>query len=208
MHKDIKMNPEVNKLDLSEKISLLLKSETSQVHDEVEQINIMSKSKPTIDNYIDYLKVLFKIFIPLEQKLFKFSEWKQNNFNFNLTKRVQHLIMDLNNLNVNKSEIILSNNLPNIDSFEKALGVYYVLEGSSLGGQILFKKMLLNYSDQLENKLNYLYGFGKETFKEWKIFIDNINNYAEINSAKKNDILNSALETFQCFIYEFNEVKK
>jgi len=116
--------------------------------------------------------------------------------------------MDLNNLNVNKSEIILSNNLPNIDSFEKALGVYYVLEGSSLGGQILFKKMLLNYSDQLENKLNYLYGFGKETFKEWKIFIDNINNYAEINSAKKIDILNSALETFQCFIYEFNEVKK
>ncbi|KAB8039703.1 hypothetical protein GCL60_05430 [Silvanigrella paludirubra] len=202
------MNPEINKLDLSEKISLLLKSATSQLHDEVEQINIMSKSKPTIDNYIDYLKVLFKIFIPLEQKLLNYSEWKQNNFNFNLTKRVQHLIMDIHNLNVNKNEIIFSTNLPNIDSFEKALGIYYVLEGSSLGGQFLFKKMLLNYSDQLENKLNYLYGFGKETFKEWKIFIDNINNYAEINSAKKIDILNSALETFECFIYEFNEVKK
>jgi heme oxygenase len=113
-------------------------------------------------------------------------------------------MMDLHNLNVNKDEIIFSNKLPKIDSFEKALGIYYVLEGSSLGGQILFQKMLLIYGDKLDNKLNYLYGFGKETFKDWKIFIDNMNDFGNINFEKKLDIINSAIETFQCFIYEFN----
>ena len=86
-----------------------------------------------------------------------------------------------------------------LSSFEQALGAYYVLEGSSLGGQFLYKKLSKIHGELLDNKMNYLYGFGKQTFNEWNNFIASLEKFTFQYPEKKPIIVHSAIETFRCF---------
>lgn len=184
-------------------IHMLLKTETSKIHNEIEKINILNKINPTIENYITYIKIIYSIIIPINKKIYNFNEWneffpnRKNNISSN------KLLLDLKNLEVDFNNIKFSKYIPEINSFEQALGCFYVLEGSSLGGFLLCNKLSVIHGESLRNKMNYLNGSGNDTFQNWKYFIDSLEEYNKIFPENKNSILTSAINTFQCFKSEF-----
>lgn len=87
--------------------------------------------------------------------------------------------------------------LPNITNTAEALGALYVMEGSTLGGQII-KKMLGKQLGIAENyATSFFNGYGDDTMKMWASFKSALD---KLNSPETNEqVINSANQTFQKF---------
>jgi heme oxygenase len=80
----------------------------------------------------------------------------------------------------------------------RAWGALYVLEGSTLGGQVVsgMLQRQLSVSDQA---ISYFNGYGEQTASRWVVFQDAINQYATEQPQYQDDIIAGAVDTFDCF---------
>ncbi|WP_297332568.1 biliverdin-producing heme oxygenase [Flavobacterium sp.] len=60
-----------------------------------------------------------------------------------------------------------------------ALGVMYVVEGSSLGGRVIYKNIETSLGLNESNGASYFAGYGGTTGSKWKSFIDVLTGYAD-----------------------------
>ncbi|WGL59763.1 hypothetical protein QEJ31_14620 [Pigmentibacter sp. JX0631] len=184
----------------------LLKLETSKIHKEVEFLVKINSPQPALSDYIDYIVVMYKIIAPLEKIALKYFEFESSFPKTTKKNKTQKLKLDLDSLDIDLNKINFSIFVPEINSFAELLGCLYVVEGSSIGSQIICKKLYSLYGEELKNKMNYLNGFGRDSFKNWIYFIEYLENYTTLFPDKKNIIIRSALETFNCFKTEFKNV--
>jgi len=72
-----------------------------------------------------------------------------------------------------------------------ALGILYVIEGSSLGGRVILKNVekTLGYNEQ--NGAMYFAGYGNNTGSHWKNFLQMFTNY-EIQNGQSDEIIAGA----------------
>lgn len=77
----------------------------------------------------------------------------------------------------------------------EALGIMYVLEGSSLGGRILYKHVNQHLGLDSKKGAAYFWGYGTETGPMWKSFISGVARYAAENKEGQ-QIIDSAIKTF------------
>lgn len=171
-------------------ISELLKSETSRYHDLAEE---QFQSKKIFEGNFekeDYEKLLlanFRLYATLESMVFKvltpeFGEKLEleNRRKFNLLKK------DLDSLNLK---------LPNYKHFEeaisksKAIGILYVMEGSTLGGNVMARHLKKN---ELLGDLdfNFMTIYGSELGEMWKKFKNVLD--SDFNEHQYPEILNGA----------------
>ncbi|MCF0053698.1 biliverdin-producing heme oxygenase [Dyadobacter sp. LJ53] len=75
------------------------------------------------------------------------------------------------------------------------LGAMYVLEGSTLGGRILYKHINKTLGLTLENGGSYFWGYGEQTGLMWKSFISPFAQYA-LGTGKSAEIIQGAVNTF------------
>lgn len=86
-------------------------------------------------------------------------------------------------------------------NLEQALGAFYVLEGSTLGGAIITRHLKHQFGDQIP--CQFYNGYGMGTPSKWhnflKYFEQSINTVAELNDAciGANAVFSSLLQTFQ-----------
>jgi len=85
--------------------------------------------------------------------------------------------------------------LPVIDSFARALGALYVLEGSALGGRIIAG--MIDKQIGLRDSLSFFNGEGAATDKRWQSFKDYLDQ--PCFNAQRQDILAAAQDTFITF---------
>ena len=78
----------------------------------------------------------------------------------------------------------------------RALGYMYVIEGSTLGGQMILKhiKMVLGF-DEHKGAL-FFGGYGNETGKRWKEFLDIFAKYA-VAECCEDEIISGAIDAFK-----------
>jgi heme oxygenase len=150
----------------------LLKLKTSKIHNEIDYLIKINSLNPTINDYIDYIVVMYKIITPLEKFILKFNEFDKFFPKTIIQNKSLSLILDLKNLEVDFNKINYSKLVPKINSFDEVLGCFYVIEGSSLGSQFLFNKLSSLHGEEFRHKMNYLNGLGRETFKHWNHFIE------------------------------------
>lgn len=94
----------------------------------------------------------------------------------------------------------------NITSTADALGAMYVLEGSTLGGKILYKNINQALGLNEETGASYFYGYGQQTGFLWKNFITTLANYAVEENCEQEIIL-SAVSTFNMIGHWLNETE-
>ncbi|MGY3804470.1 hypothetical protein ACWNT8_10435 [Pigmentibacter ruber] len=184
----------------------LLKLETSKIHKEIDFFVKINTPKPSISDYIDYIVVMYKVIAPLEKISLKFIESESSFPKVTKKNKTESLILDLKNLEIDLNKINFSIFFPEVKSFEEVLGCLYVVEGSSIGSQIIYKKLYSLYGEELKNKMNYLSEIGRDSFKNWIFFIEYLENYVTSFPDKKNIIIKSAIDTFNCFKIEFKNV--
>lgn len=88
--------------------------------------------------------------------------------------------------------------LPIIDSGAAYLGVLYVLEGATLGGQILRREIAARLDLGAENGAAFLDIYGAATGRRWRDFIDYLGN-RPMAADERESVVKAAHSTFSCF---------
>lgn len=94
----------------------------------------------------------------------------------------------------------------NPNNIAQALGVMYVLEGSTLGGKILYKHINQFLGLDEQTGVSYFYGYGHQTGHLWKLFVSKLSAYA-VEENLEQEIISSAISTFNEIGHWLNEAE-
>ncbi len=95
--------------------------------------------------------------------------------------------------------------LPQINTPAQAFGALYVLEGSTMGGQIVSQIIRKNMPEDLHHT-RYFDSYGDQTRAMWGRFIASLNAYGEAHPEMHEEVLSAARETFALFEKHLNAV--
>ena len=149
-----------------------LKEATSEPHQELESLSI-SKSilKPdvTSEEYLKYLDLMHDIIYSVESTLFPLLYDYVTDLEDR--KKAIWIEQDFSQLSYPKHTYInVLEGMENI-SVGFALGMLYVLEGSTLGGRIISKHILKTLGYDFHTGAAYFNGYGDQTGAYWKNFL-------------------------------------
>ncbi len=88
--------------------------------------------------------------------------------------------------------------LPTFQTPEACLGALYVLEGATLGGQVLRREMAQRLDLDASNGGAFLNVYGAETGRRWKDFLDYLGRQP-LDACAKQRAVEAARSTFSCF---------
>ncbi|BCJ07949.1 biliverdin-producing heme oxygenase [Pseudomonas sp. RtIB026] len=108
------------------------------------------------------------------------------------------LSRDLSALAIDVEALPLCHALPRIDDEASALGVMYVLEGSTLGGQLLKRAMAERLGIDADSGGAFLDVYGAQTGARWRSFLARLAG-ADPEPAAQARTVKAAVETFTCF---------
>ena len=83
---------------------------------------------------------------------------------------------------------------PSITSTEFALGMAYVMEGSTLGGQVILKHLRAKFGAKVMESASFLSGYGSKTGSMWQAFLVSLNRYSTLEN--QDTIISGALACF------------
>ena len=184
---------------LSEK----LKEQTRREHQMLE-VKMIKQIKliTDINKYSEFLLLFYRFMNPLETQIDKqldpgfLSDYK-------LRRKSVLLVQDLSRLQ-SSAEIFSYDRVIFITNNLEAIGALYVMEGSTLGGQIISK--MINHQLGLEKiiPLDFFNGYKNDTILMWqnfKIAMDQL----KLNESEENIIIRSANNTFKRFSNLFDQ---
>lgn len=178
-----------------------LRTKTSESHKKLEALPISSaiiNPAITVEQYALYLSLMYDIVSNFENEVYPIL----NDIISDLEERKKaHLILnDLEIIGISKTETIAPfKNLSEI-SVPFAMGMMYVIEGSTLGGRFIVKNIesSLDYKDQ--NGASYFSGYGNKTGSSWKKYLNVLTDF-ELKTKAEEEIIKGADYTFK-IIYE------
>ncbi len=88
--------------------------------------------------------------------------------------------------------------LPVIDSGATCLGALYVLEGATLGGQILRREIATRLGLEADNGAAFLDIYGAATGRRWRDFIEYLSS-RPMSAEERAAVVGAAQSTFSCF---------
>ncbi len=141
------------------------------------------------DDYIRFLDYLHSFYDALDQRL---QPWFSEPGRVSDAARIRQDIRQLDpgfEFTVRESVEV-----PQVDSYERALGVMYVLEGSTLGGQII-SGMLTKQLGDISNAYTYYNPYGESTFEKWNHFKEKLNQ--PFTPEQQQEMIAAANETFK-----------
>lgn len=108
------------------------------------------------------------------------------------------LAQDLRTFGVEVEALPRCQQLPRIDDEASALGVMYVLEGSTLGGQVLKQAMAERLGIDAASGGAFLDVYGPLTGTHWRSFLGRLGAFAHQPDSEAR-ALQAAVATFECF---------
>eukprot|EP01012_Entosiphon_sulcatum_P040270 TRINITY_DN53921_c0_g1_i1.p1 TRINITY_DN53921_c0_g1~~TRINITY_DN53921_c0_g1_i1.p1 ORF type:complete len:195 (-),score=28.25 TRINITY_DN53921_c0_g1_i1:56-640(-) len=186
-------------------IANLLRTETAENHKTLESlmfVNEIMNNSLSINQYKKLLTVNYVIHQKLENKLANMLDADiAAELEMNSRLKLSALEKDLNYWGID------SLTLPGLD-FElyipqkntaEVLGALYVLEGATLGGNVIKRHILANPNFKAhESGLNYYGVYGEELSTKWKKFVSVLND--RVTETDYERCVNSANQTFNNLI--------
>jgi heme oxygenase (biliverdin-IX-beta and delta-forming) len=176
----------------------LLRLQTKPYHDRLEESLNFMDPELTMEEYKTILRKLWGFYIPVEQQINSITEINQY-LNFDQRKKQTVLENDLRALAINIDRLRLCNYVPCIETVPQALGCLYVLEGSTLGGQIISKHIEKRLELDKTKGCAFFHGYGEQTGSKWREFCQVLCSYPESNTIEQKSILDTAIITFLAF---------
>jgi heme oxygenase len=179
-----------------------LKSQTATAHKNLESLPVSASilsPKMEINDYCHYLSLMHDVHSGIEKTIYPLLE----NIISDLKEREKtHLIdTDLSFLKYKKDK--------NVPVFKKeeinipfALGILYVVEGSTLGGRFILKNVETVPGLDQQKGVSYFTGYGNKTGSCWKNFLNEFTTYEEENNCG-DEIIQGAVYAFDCIYNHF-----
>jgi heme oxygenase (biliverdin-IX-beta and delta-forming) len=180
-------------------IMALLKAGTSERHGALEKIMPFFRNDFSLEDYARVLKAFLGFFEPVERELAVISTWNLAGIDVCQRLRSDLLVADLLALGASNAEIALlprCSDLPALTKLEEGFGCMYVLEGSTLGGQLISRQVQARFAVSEEAGLKFFNGYGSQTGVMWHDFCAGLRQHAE-GSKNQGAILAAAGSTFE-----------
>lgn len=176
-----------------------LKEATREQHENLENTVDVMNQMFSMENYKTLLSKFYRFYSSIEPELAKL-DLKKYGYDLNDRLKTPKLEKDLESLGIldEAKKLPAWNNLPSLDSAEKAFGALYVIEGATLGGQVINRHLKQHLDLTPENGGLFFSGYGAKTGERWKEFIEITTNFA-FQAKADETIVEAAKNTFDSF---------
>ncbi|GEL69027.1 biliverdin-producing heme oxygenase [Myxococcus virescens] len=183
---------------------LRLKSETRPHHERTEaQVRLMDADlTPTA--YRRHLEALHGFYVPLEARLAGLGLEAVPGLSVHARWKVPLLKEDLRALGHDAASLERLPHcagLPSLAGVPEALGCLYVLEGSTLGGQLILRHLRRHFDGVSLGDFSFFRAYGDEVGPRWRAFGDAVNQ-ASISATEDTfdaRVVTGAQDTFDAF---------
>lgn len=177
-----------------------LKEATRAQHENLENtVNVMDNLFSP-DDYKVLLTKFYRFYAAIEPKVAE-NDLQSAGFDFAERRKLPLLEKDLKSLGIFenvRSSVSLWADLPALDSTAAAFGSIYVMEGATLGGQVIMRHLKQHLDISPENGGAFFNSYGTNVGPMWKSFGASVTAFAEKNQDDET-IVNAARETFDSF---------
>jgi len=178
-----------------------LKEQTAEQHQRLEiKLDILARlSSP--QGYKSLLEQFYGFYQPLEIHLGSVMCPPGSLSNFTARRKTPLLEKDLLFLDLSErdlAEVPQCQKLPTVESEAQAFGCLYVLEGATLGGQIISKYVADKLGYERERGAAFFKSYGAEVRAMWCGFVQALREYATAHDAD-DEVVAAAVDTFDKF---------
>ena len=177
-------------------VAIRLKTETLQSHTDLEQhpnLIAMGEGEMTLAGYADVLSRFYPFWAAVEEKAYNRADVKSVLPDIESRKLSANLLADLKALN--KQSAPTYTKIDWVDDLASAMGTIYVIEGSTLGGRVIVKRVMEQLKLTPENGCSYYFGYGAETGAKWKGFMDGLA-ACNFTDSEQDKVVAAATKTF------------
>lgn len=185
-----------------------LKELTLPFHTELEKMPIavmLADGLIEKEKYADYLTKIAAIHQVLEPLIVGMSEWTHYEIDPSQRLRLPLLLADLEALG--KTNILIESAVLDTPwNFATAVGAMYVLEGSTMGGQILSRKLSHILGDDGIACTRYFQAYGENSMKRWGEFCQFLDLFEAANPHSCDQVILGACAMFLMIIRDTHEL--
>ncbi|GAB2701984.1 biliverdin-producing heme oxygenase [Mucilaginibacter koreensis] len=175
-----------------------LKIATDTNHQQLEkQLVLRMKAIRTVPEYINLLQLFYTYFGGLEDTI-KNHIGTSHLRDYSERRKTDALAEDITALGGTIQPKASAADLPLLQNYLQAFGALYVIEGSTLGGQIISKMIAKQLQLPEGNGLSFFNGYGETSGEMWDRFKTALNAQAQ-HPADEAEVISAANETFVKF---------
>jgi len=181
------MSLENSNIDQTTTLTFLdkLRSKTEASHKNLESLPV-SKSivnpKITIEEYALYLSLMHDVVKNVEEYIYPILSSVIPDLSER--KKAQQILKDLKFTKIEKKQDHLLFDTTEI-SVPFAMGIMYVVEGSTLGGRFIIKNIQESFGFDEENGASYFSGYGNKTGSFWKKFLNYMTDFEQQTNSEE-----------------------
>lgn len=188
-----------------------LRDETDHYHEQLNAHPLMltlMQPQSLLSHYHQVLCAYFKIYQLLENRILQFLNVTSCSLDCAQRMKLPWLKQDIQFFNL---EVQLQGTmaeqaemLAKINTMGDLIGVVYILEGATLGGQFISRSLLKNHGLSAIEWARFFNGYGEASSRMWKSFIDFLPTL-HLNQTESDAAILAACQTFQLFIQMLDE---
>ena len=179
-------------------VMAVLKSSTAEQHQNVEHLMPFFREQFSIQDYTQTVAAFLGFFEPAELVLNAAFDWPAIGIDMDERRRAHFLRNDLLALGVSASQIAdlpRCSSVPPIRDLGSALGCLYVLEGSTLGGQVIGRELARRFGIDSANGASFFLSHGPRVGEMWKQFCSAVRTHVQQHDRRQSAV-DAARQTF------------
>ncbi len=193
------MSVENLKTDESATITFLnnLRTKTAASHKGLEALPISKlivDPKITVEEYALYLNLMHDVVQNLEEDIYPILS--DLIADLSERKKAQLILEDLKHMGIQKKQTVAPFKDASEISVAFAMGMMYVVEGSTLGGRFILKNIQDSLGFDEEKGASYFAGYGNKTGSFWKKYLNSLTDFESENNSEA-EIIAGADYAFQ-----------
>lgn len=171
-----------------------LKEETRVQHEEVEAAVDVMNQMFDIADYRRLISKFWSFYAAYEPEL-PLQALSDAGFDYSERIKLPLLESDARVLGLEFQDVALP--LPDLSSVATAFGSLYVIEGSTLGGQVISRHLKQHLGLTPENGGAFYFGYGQATGPMWKAFGESLTRFS-LTASADDEIVEAARAAFAC----------
>jgi heme oxygenase (biliverdin-IX-beta and delta-forming) len=172
-----------------------LKEGTSEIHRRIEERVPVFRDGFVRADYVRLLERFYGFWGPLEAELARLNVLRDKALDLEGRLKGALLQQDLHFLGREPANVPRCHNLPAVDTFQRALGCLYVMEGSTLGARIISRRLEEHLQFVDGSGASFFNAYGAATGRNWNAFRRFV--IARVTPEDTAEIVAAARQTFQ-----------
>ena len=186
-----------------------LKADTRPHHERAEAVVRLMAPELTVSGYRAHLEALHALHAVLEAAVARHLEHAHPELRVGERRKLHLLREDLLALGHDEASLARLPGLaraPDVAGVPEALGVLYVLEGSTLGGQLILRHLARHFEGTPVGRFAFFRAYGESVGPMWKSFGEGLLRACPDPSLAPR-VIRGAQDTFDAFEARFREVQ-